>query len=108
MTGLDWAALSRLVPEIALVAIFVWFTLERDRRASSNAESNHKEWRSFLDIQRNDFLTAIREDNAVYREGMARIAEEVKAATGLIRDTNALLLQHDQQAREFIHRQEKK
>ena len=108
MSAVDWAGLSRLVPEIALVIIFIWFTLERDRRSSANADKDHQSWREFLNIQRGDFLQAIREDNAVYREGMSRIADEVKATTGLLREMNVLLAQHDQQAREYIHRQEKK
>jgi len=108
MTAVDWAGLSRLVPEIALVVLFIWFTLERDKRSGTHDDKNHLAWREFLSVQRDDFLKALREDNAIYREGMGRIADEVKAATGMLREMNTLLVQHDNQTREFIHRQEKK
>ena len=105
---IDGEGLSRLVPELALVIIFVWFTLERDKRESENDKAGRVEQLKFLDVQRTDFLSALREDNVIYREGMARIAEEVKGNTNVTRELLTLLSQHDQQAREFIHRQEKK
>ena len=108
MTGLDWAALTRLVPEIAIVTVFVWFTLERDKRQHDESKSNQSEWRRFLDEQRESFLAALQDNNDLYREGMGRLAEEIKALTLQTNSMNAMLSMHDQQAREFIRRAESK
>ncbi len=106
MTGLDWGALSRLVPEIALVVVFIWFTLKRDTAAAERNQRNHVEWRQFLDEQRESFLAALQDNNGIYREGMARLAEEIKTLNKAQLIMNSLLQTHDQQAREYIHRQE--
>lgn len=66
MSTVDWAALSRLVPELAVVAVFVWFNLE-----------NNKQWRDFLRDQQEQTVEALKS-----------LTEEVKAM-------NSVLLRHD-------------
>lgn len=81
---MDWVSLSRLVPEIALVAIFVWFTLERDKRQGQQDKDRDVLWQTFLKEereQRNVFST--------------RIAEEVKANTAALLVMNNVLIAHD-------------
>jgi len=112
---LDWAALTRLVPEIAIVVVFVWFTLERDKldrtsrkerdeRDLTARTERDKDWRDFLSTQRGAFTDSLTTLQAGHREGMARLAEEVKAMSVLQSGMNALLVAHDQSARAAIEK----
>mgnify|MGYP001561717695 CR=1 FL=1 len=109
----DWAGLSRLVPELALVTLFIWFILKRDEldRVSrkENAELDRSarlerdtDWRDFLTGQRTSFTEALLQVNQSHRDGMARLAEEVKTMTVLQSAMNQLLVAHDQSARAAI------
>lgn len=106
MTGIDWAALSRLAPELTLVVIFCAFVLASlrlliwwlDRRevAQSNKDARRDktfldaidkqsaDWRSFMDVER------VRQ-----AEGMSKLAHEMVNLAALVRDTNGLIVQHD-------------
>lgn len=97
--GIDWAALSRLVPEIALVLIFMAYTRERDKSSQQAQRERDDEWRAFLREERDVRETMLREERAKRSESTARIAEEVKSIATLVTATNALLIQHDTYAR---------
>jgi len=84
---MDWSALSRLVPEIAVVVVFIWFILEREKRQDERDKNRDQLWREFLKEereQRNVFST--------------RIAEEIKTNTTTLAGMNALLVAHDTRA----------
>ena len=81
---MDWVALSRLLPEIALVGIFVWFVLELSKRQFDSQEARDTQWRDFLSQQ-----------SKQSNEAIGRIAEEVKAMTAHVAALNNLLLAHD-------------
>lgn len=82
MGAIDWSSLSRLVPEIALVVIFIWFTLERDKRQDASSEKRDAAWREFLKEQREQNNLAI-----------ARIAEEVKDNTKALAMMNKAIIE---------------
>jgi len=108
MTAIDWAGLSRLVPEIALVIVFAFFNYKRDELFWKK-ENERDIARGAAETKRDvAFLEALHFQQRIHGEGMGRIAEEVKAATASLTQQHALLAQHDQQAREYIHRQEQK
>lgn len=92
---IDWPTLTRLVPEIAIVLVFIWFTLERDKRRDSSEEKRDHLWREFLSKQQER-----------YADALARLAEEIKESTKTQAGMQAVLIQHDVQAREFISREE--
>lgn len=111
----DWAGLSRLVPELALVALFIWFILKRDELDRQAREKNSAleqqarkerdtDWRDFLSSQRISFTESLLQVNQSHRDGMARLAEEVKAMTVLQSAMNQLLVAHDQSARAAIEK----
>jgi hypothetical protein len=65
MTGIEpWI---NLLIQIPLVGIFVWFTLERDKRAQANEVERDTQWRDFLKEQR-----------VANNEALGRLAEEIK------------------------------
>lgn len=95
VVNIDWVALSRLVPEVVLVLIFVYFTMERDKRAEAaetartvlrleEMRSRDADWRQFL-IEERQWRS----------DAMARIAEEIKQIGKDMAASNALLVQHD-------------
>lgn len=81
LSNLDFA---RLVPEILLVVIFIWFVLEMMKRFDAK------------EVARDQiFLTFLREERENRREGMTRLAEELKQTNVLIAANNAVLSSHD-------------
>ncbi len=92
---MDWASLSRLVPEIALVVIFVWFTLERDKR-SQNADALRESADRISNDRRDEmWRDFLKEERASRSEFSKRIAEEVKANTLVLSAMNTTLIAHD-------------
>lgn len=107
---IDWATLSRLVPEVALVLIFMWYTRERDRANSDERQKRdatvgatqqhqHDEWRAFLAEERQVRQEMLREERQARAESTARLADEVKSIAVLTAATHATVTQHDQWAR---------
>lgn len=95
MEGIDWSSLARLVPEVIIVLIFVWFSLERDKRAetaeTARQKSRHESeerrdaaWREFLREEREWRAAASKE-----------VADELKELAKVVATTNALLVAHD-------------
>lgn len=89
---MDWTSLSRLVPELALVIIFVWFTLERDKRQAASEERRDKEWR--------EFLKEYKDSNNL---ALGRLADEIKANNGSIAAMNGVLIAHDNRTTQAVH-----
>lgn len=95
MSGIDWAALSRLIPEALMVVIvlgYLWQAGKRqdakDERRDSmfiNAMANRdKEWREFMNVERKR-----------QSESTASLAHEIGALASIVSATNSLLVQHD-------------
>lgn len=105
-TVFDWTMLSRLVPEVAMIAVFVWFTLERDKRYDARAaelDKQRAEERATRDQSWRDFLSQLRDAN---EKALSRIGDEIRAVVVQTSATNALLIAHDKQASTFIARYE--
>lgn len=81
---IDWAVLTRLLPELALVIVFIYFDLERDRRQMQKDERQSKEWREFLTTQQNQ--------NGV---ALARLAEEIKGNTIALNELSTRVAAHE-------------
>lgn len=103
---IDWAALSRLVPEVILVLVFMLYTRERDRTFLSSQEKRDSEWRDFLKEERavrekmqkeerDNRIEMIKEERQARSESASRLAEEMKAMGQVLASTQALLVQHD-------------
>jgi len=99
LTGVDWAALSRLVPEIVLVLVFMWYTRERDKANVQAQKERDDEWREFLREERGVREGMLKDERASRAESTAHIGSKLDTMAGLASATNALLVQHDQWAR---------
>lgn len=73
MAAIDWAALSRLVPEAVLVIIFMFYSERRD-----------KHWQEFL-----------REERAERHREADAVTAGLTAVSSMTNATNQLLTQHD-------------
>lgn len=75
MEILDWAALSRLVPELAIMVLFIWYNQNESRA-----------WREFLARQSAEMIAAI-----------SKLSERMDTM-------NAVLIHHDASAAQAINR----
>lgn len=95
MDGVDWGSLARLVPEVIIVLIFVWFTLERDKRAEA-AETQRQIYRKENEARRDEeWRTFLREEREWRASTSKEVANELKELTQVVVNTNALLVAHD-------------
>lgn len=99
MSAIDWGALSRLVPEVALVLIFMWYTRERDKATTAAQKERDDEWRGFMREERSVREQLLKEERQARAESTARIADEVKGIATLLSANQALLIQHDSYTR---------
>jgi len=81
---MDWTAISRLVPEIAVVVVFIWFILEREKRQDERDTKRDQLWRDFLKEERDQRSTF-----------STRVADEIKANTITLSAMNSVLIMHD-------------
>lgn len=81
MTVDAWISLAAQVP---LVGIFVWFTLQQQKLGQDSQAKRDHEWREFL-----------REQREANNAAMARLAEEIKAISGVLASVQALMVSHD-------------
>lgn len=106
MAAIDWVALSRLVPELALVVVFGIFTLKLLERQDDkdkvrdvafleaistqataflqNTKKQDDEWRDWLKIEREGHSASV-----------ARLSDEMKNLVTAVGVNNALIAQHD-------------
>ena len=99
LTGVDWAALSRLVPEIVLVLVFMWYTRERDKANVTAQKERDSEWREFLREERLVREAMLKDERASRNEGTVAVGGKLDNLAVLATATNALLSQHDSWAR---------
>lgn len=70
---MDWTFLSRLLPEVAIVLVFVWFVERRDRLDRDAREKRDGMWTEFLEKER-EATTAV----------LRALADEVKVMGGTV------------------------
>lgn len=99
MIGIDWAALSRLVPEVALVLVFMWYAQQRDKANVDAQKERDDEWREFLREERSVREAMLRDERASRAENANVIGNKIDNLAAVAVATNALLAQHDQWAR---------
>jgi hypothetical protein len=106
LTGVDWAVLSRLVPEIVLVLVFMWYTRERDKASVDAQRERDEEWRTFLSEERKVRQDMLHDERQARGENTTQVVSEIKSLSALVQasnataaSTNALVVQHDTWAR---------
>lgn len=115
MTAIDWAALSRLVPEALLVALFMYFTRdmqkanrEQIRELLDKSEAVRSEARAdYLQANvesRNDFLDAIKVERGERHVDDTTAQAKLDSLSALVAATNALITQHDTWERVEVER----
>lgn len=106
MTTLDWSALSRLVPEIALVAIFAFFNYkrdemylkkenERDAARSLSEEKRDAERNRYQAEQRQAFLESLRLQQETHTRGIENIVQDIQSLTHVV-------TAHDEWERRYV------
>ncbi len=104
MTPVTLESWASLLVQIPVVAIFVWFTLEINKRNTTSMEAIAKctsdatekrdaEWREFLKDQRE-------QNNAA----LGRLAEELKANSRQVAVLQSLVVEHSSQLNEIMPR----
>lgn len=104
MGTVDWGALTRFVPEVALAVIFGIFVLrllerqdkrdaERDRYFIETLEKRDTEWRTFM-----------RDEDERHDSELERLTTEVRNVATLVSATNVLVAQHDIWERDVARR----
>lgn len=92
---IDWSWLSRLLPEVAIVLIFVWFTDRRDAKAAEKEselnrqriqerQERDKEWRDFL-----------KEERSWREASLVRLTEKIDSVAQGVSSVHSLLVSHD-------------
>lgn len=99
---MDWTSLSRLVPEIALVIIFIWFTLERDKRVAIFNEQREARQLEANIRQEANWQAFLKDQRELNNAAITRIAEEVKSNTMVISTMNNLLISHDSRTMQLL------
>lgn len=120
METIDWAALSRLVPEAILVVIFGVFVLrllerqdKRDQQRDKLAEA-HESARDAREVARDlAFLNSLEKRDTEWQRFMerqelshakaiTRSVDEIEKLGHLVAATNTLIVQHDTWARNQV------
>ncbi len=93
MTPLD--SLLPLLVQVPLVGLFMLFILERDKRDRESNSKRDAEWRVWIAARDQEWRSFLERGDDIHREGMARLAEEVKTIAALTSAGNSVLMQHD-------------
>ena len=73
-------SIVNLLAQVPLVAIFVWFILERDKRTDAIQIERDNQWREFLKEQREQNNAAV-----------ARLAEEIKSIAERVSEMQTII-----------------
>ncbi len=85
-----WAPKTMLDPvislliQVPLVGVFIWFALQLTKNAQTSQDKRDAEWRQFLI-----------EERKARSDSTGRLAEEIKEATKLLGQMQALMISHD-------------
>ena len=115
MTAIDWAALSRLLPEALLVALFMYFTRDQQKahreqilELLNHSEAGRAEARSdFLKTNkdaRDDFLKEMQVERQERHSDDITLNSKMDSLAALVASTNALITQHDTWERNELDR----
>jgi hypothetical protein len=81
----------QMLTQLPMLGIFVWFILEWSNRLGKEREQRDKEWREFLQEERNHRAEAI-----------GRLAEEIKTVSKQLSEISGLMQSHDTRANSYI------
>lgn len=106
MAAIDWVALSRLVPELALVVVFGIFTLKLLERQDDKDKVRDVAFLEAISTQATAFLQSTKKQDDEWRDWLkiereghgaaeARLSDEMKNLVTAVGVNNALIAQHD-------------
>ena len=103
---IDWAALIDKVPELAMVIIVVFYTLELSKvhRASvadlmssghATSEKVMKDWREYMQREEERWREFVREMKDSHNAALGRLAEEIKEGSKAIAIASETIVRHE-------------
>lgn len=83
MTGLGVDSLARLLPEIAITLIFVWFVTNKDKADAAARAERDKQWMTFLS-----------EERRLSTDATLKLAETIALLTGRLTAVESAVSAH--------------
>mgnify|MGYP001560419616 CR=1 FL=1 len=120
----NWAPFVSLAIQVPLVGVFIWFTLQLQKRHDDSQALRDKDWREFVKQQRDDhllheaamqekwreFLEKETRGNKEFldreakenKEVMDRLTREIETMSTNLTSSNSLIMAHDMTTRELL------
>lgn len=89
-------AILQSVPGIGSVLVFVWYSLERDRKTAASVQLNHEEWRKHDEQKTAMILKTVEMQASGYAEMMKQNNERIDKLTDAIEDLTRVVSLLDQ------------
>lgn len=113
MDPINWTPFISLAIQIPLVGVFIWFTLQLQKRHDDSQALRNKDWRDFVKQQRDDHLAHELSMQEQWREFLAksdkennevldRLAREIETMSANLTASNSLIMAHDTTTRELL------
>lgn len=113
MDPINWTPFISLAIQIPLVGVFIWFTLQLQKRHDESQGQRDKDWRDFVTQQRSDHISHevamqdkwrefLEKEDKENKEVLDRLTNKIETMANTLTASNALIMAHDITTRELL------